>query len=220
MHPELIYQKILEKTNKNLNNGSISLDRARAASLFNEEQNKIIEWTLQKKNNTDIRDIQILLSDENLILKEESQNYSSFSLPKNYFDFSNVRILASSGECSAYLLPVEIKSDNSEEILFDENNNPSFPHRETPYLIKNNTVTVYKKDFSVDNVRLTYYRYPKQFNIEGYQDEQGYNSFNSEPEFDDKIVDRIISMVATSFDINNENLNKVQVDINRTASKF
>lgn len=220
MNSELIYQKMLEKTNKNLNNGSISLDRARAVSLFNEEMNKFIEWTIQKRNTTDIRDIQILLIDKDLKLKEETNNYSSFSLPKDYFDFSNVKILASNGACSDYLLPVEIKSENSEEVLFDENNTPSFPYRETLYQIKNNSVFVYKKDFVVDNVRLSYYRYPKQYNIKGYEDEYGQNSFDSEPEFDDKIVDRIISMVATSFDINNENLNKVQVDINRTQSKF
>ena len=219
MNTELIYQKILEKTNKNLNNGSISLDRARAVSLFNEEQNKFVEWTLQKRNTTDIRDIQCLLDNKDLILKEDSATESSFSLPKNYFDFSNIKIKATSGDCSDYLLPVEIKSDNSEEVLFDEDNKPSFFYRETPYLFKNNTVLVYKDGFVIDKVILTYYRYPKQFNIEGFQDEEGFNSFNSEPEFDDKIVDRIISMVATSFDINNENLNKVQVDINRTVSK-
>ena len=219
MNTELIYQKILEKTNKNLNNGSISLDRAGAVSLFNEEQNKFVEWTLQKRNTTDIRDIQCLLDDKELILKEDLVSSSSFSLPKNYFDFSNIKVKATSGECSDYLLPVEIKSDNSEEVLFDEDNKPSFFYRETPYLFKNNTVLVYKDGFVIDKVILTYYRYPKQFNIEGFQDEEGFNSFNSEPEFDDKIVDRIISMVATSFDINNENLNKVQVDINRTLSK-
>jgi hypothetical protein len=211
---------MLEKTNKNLNNGSISLDRARAVSLFNEEMNKFIEWTIQKKNSSEIRDIQILLIDKDLNLKEETTTFSSFSLPKDYFDFSNIKILASTDACSDYLLPVEIKSDNSEEVLFDENNNPSFPYRETPYQIKNNSIVVYKKDFVVDNVKLTYYRYPRQYNIKGYEDEYGQNSFDSEPEFDDKIVDRIISMVATSFDINNENLNKVQVDVNRTVSKF
>src|SRR6478735_11869169 len=98
MNTELIYQKILEKTNKNLNNGSISLDRARAVSLFNEEQNKFVEWTLQKRNTTDIRDIQCLLDNKDLILKEDSSTESSFSLPKNYFDFSNIKVKATSGE--------------------------------------------------------------------------------------------------------------------------
>ena len=220
MHPELIYQKILEKTNKNLNNSTIAMDRARAVSLFNEETNKFIEWTLQKRNTSDIRDIQILLDTQKLKLKEDKDSYTSFSLPKNYFDFSNVKIKASSGGCTDYLLPVEIKSENLEEVIFDANNKPSFFYRETPYTIRDNSLVVFKEEFSVEDVTLIYYRYPRKFNLEGYIDEQNTKSFNSEPEFDEKIVDRIISMVATSFDINNENLNKVQLDINRTVQKF
>ena len=43
---------------------------------------------------------------------------------------------------------------------------------------------------------------------------------NVSPEFEDRIVDRIISMCITSFDINNENFNKIQTDINRVVSKL
>jgi hypothetical protein len=222
MHPELVYQRMLEKTNKNLNNGSIALDRARAVSIYREEEGKFIEYCLQKRNTFDIQDIQILLTTEKLKLKEDTLNYSSFSLPNKdkFFAFSNVKIKASSGGCSDYLLPVGIKSENIEEVLFDVNNEPSFPYRETPYTIRDNSIVVFKKDFKVDNVDLIYYRYPKKFDLEGYIDEEDRQSFNSEPEFDDKIVNRIISMVATSFDINNENLNKVQVDVNRVISKL
>lgn len=220
MNAELVYQKMLEKTNKNLNNGSISLDRARAVTIYREEENKFIEWTLQKRNTSEIQDIQILLDNIKLELKEDSIDYTSFSLPKNFFSFSNLRITASANGCTDTLLPVEIKSENLEEVLFDENNKPSFPFRETIYTIRDKSIVVFKDDFKIENVNLLYYRYPRPFNLEGYIDEEGKKSFNSDPEFDDKIVDRIISMVATSFDINNENLNKVQADINRTVQKF
>lgn len=220
MNAELVYQKMLEKTNKNLNNGSISLDRARAVAIYREEENKFIEWTLQKRNTSEIQDVQILLGNIKLELKEDSIDYTSFSLPKNFFSFSNLRITASSNGCTDTLLPVEIKSENLEEVLFDENNKPSFPFRETIYTIRDKSIVIYKNDFKIENVNLIYYRYPRPFNLEGYIDEEGKQSFNSDPEFDDKIVDRIISMVATSFDINNENLNKVQTDINRTIQKF
>lgn len=220
MNPELIYQKILDKTNKNLNNGSIAMDRERAVVIFNEEMNKFVEWSLQKRNTYDIHDIQILLNTKKLELKEETIEFSSFKLPEKFFAFSNVNIKASSNGCTDNLLPVEIKSENIQEVLFDEYNEPSFEFRETPYTIRDNSIVVFKKDFKVEDVQAIYYRYPRQFNIEGYIDEKNQASFNSEPEFDDRIVDRIISMVATSFDINNENLNKLQADINRTASKF
>lgn len=221
MKAEIVYQKMLEKGNKNFTNGTISLDRARAVFLFNEEQNKFIDWSLQKRNNFDVTDIQLLLSTQSLKHKESGSNYTSFKLPDNFFSFSNIEIIASSGGCQGVkLLPVPAKPENIHELLADENNKPSFKYRETLYTIENNSIKVYLDDFTVDSVILKYYRYPKQFNIKGYIDENNTNSFDSDPEFDDKIVDRIISMCITSFDINNENFNKVQMDINRVVSKF
>ena len=219
MNCELIYHKINEKTNKNHNNGSIAMDRARAVSLFNEEQNRFIEWCLHKRNTYDIQDIQNLLVRKNMELKEETKNTSSFKLPDDFFAFSNIKVFATNGTCSDFLLPFPIKAENQEEILFDENNKPSFKYRECPYLLHDNSITIFKDNFSFETVGLLYYRKPKQFNIEGYINELELNSFNSEPEFQDRIVDRIINMVATSFDINNENFNKVQLDMTRAVSK-
>lgn len=220
MKAETVYQKLLEKANKNFTNGGIALDRARAVYLFNEEQNKFVEWTIQKKLNFDVQDIQILLDTEKLKLKKSGSTFTTFGLPDNFFSFVNIDILASKGACtSERMMPIPIKPENSHEILFDEENKPSFKYRETPYTLENNTVNVYKDDFEVSSVTLKFYRYPKQFNLEGYITEHGENSFNSDPEFDDKIVDRIISMCITSFDINNENINKLQADINRVNSK-
>ena len=220
MNCELIYQKINEKTNKNHNNGGIAMDRSRAVSSFNEEQNRFIEWVLQKKNTDAIHDIQNLLVREKLKLKEVGKNFASFTLPNNFFAFSNIKVTASNGTCTDFLLPVPVKPENQEEILFDENNKPSFKYRECPYFIQNNSITILTDNFTIDNLGLLYYRNPKPFNIKGYIDESNQESFDSEPEFSDRIVDRIISMVATSFDLNNENFNKIQFDMNRTLSRF
>lgn len=221
MKAETVYQKLLEKSNKNFTNGTIALDRARAVFLFNEEQNKFIEWSLQKRNNFEVEDIQILHNTKPLKIKESGSNFSTFKLPDDFFAFSNVEITASGGSCSGVkLLPIQAKPGNIHELLFDEDNKPSLKYRETLYTIENNTINVYKDGFNIDKVTLKYYRDPIQFNVDGYITEENTNSFNSDPEFDDRIVDRIISMCATSFDINNENLNKVQYDINRVNSKF
>lgn len=221
MKAETIYQKMLEKANKNFTNGTIALDRARAVYLFNEEQNKFIEWALQKRNNFDVEDVQILLTSKQLKKKESGSNFTSFHLPDNFFSYSNVEIIASGSSCSGVrLLPLQAKPENIHELLFDDNNKPSLKYRETLITIEDNSVKVYKDDFDIDSTLLKYYRYPKQFNLEGYITEENTNSFNSDPEFHDKIIDRIISMCTTSFDINNENLNKIQVDVNRVQSKF
>ena len=88
MVSELVYQKMIEKVNKNHTNELLSLDRARAVMLFNEEANKFIEWTLQKKNSFVIEDIQHLLVSKSLEKFKISSNYTTFKFPKNFFSFS------------------------------------------------------------------------------------------------------------------------------------
>lgn len=221
MKAETVYQKLKEKANKNMTNGSVGLDRGRAVFLFNEEQNKFIEWTLQKRNNTNTQDIQMLLDTVPLKQKSSGSNFTTFSLPDNFFSHVTVEVKATKGSCGPVSMQcIPIKPENDNELLFDENSKPSFEYREVPYTIEDNSIKIYKDDFTIQSVKLKYYRYPIQFDLQGYITEDNTPSTDSDPEFDDKIVDRIISMCVTSFDINNENLNKIQMDINRVNSKF
>ena len=80
-------EKKVEKGNKNFTNGTISLDRARAVYLFNEEQNKFIENSLQKRSNFDIQDIRILLSRQKLKQYKSDSNFTSFEIPRDFFSF-------------------------------------------------------------------------------------------------------------------------------------
>lgn len=221
MKAEVVYQKMKEKVNKNYVNSNISLDRARAVYLFNEEQNKFVEWSLTKRNSYEIDDINRLLTTSTLKVNKSESRYVLYNFPKDFFSFVNINVKASKDECGIdNLNPVLVKPQDIEEMLADENNKPSFKYRETLYTLLHNGVAVYKEGFNLDSVKLTYYRYPKQFNIEGYIDVDGSSSYNSDPEFDDRIVDRIISACAKSFDINNENLNKIQFDTHRVVSKI
>lgn len=221
MRAETVYQKLKEKANKNMTNGSVGLDRGRAVFLFNEEQNKFIEWTIQKKNNTSIHDIQILLDTVPLKQKTSGSNYTTYELPDNFFSYVSLEVKGTKGSCGpAPLQCIPLKPEDDNEVLFDENNKPSFEYREVPYTIEDNSIKIYKDDFTIHSVKLKFYRYPKQFDLQGYITEDNTTSTNSDPEFDDKIVDRIISMCVTAFDINNENLNKIQMDVNRVNSKF
>ena len=220
MVSELVYQKMIEKVNKNHTNELLSLDRARAVMLFNEEANKFIEWTLQKKNSFVIEDIQHLLVSKSLEKFKISSNYTTFKFPKNFFSFVNVEIFANSSCGTKSLLGFRVKPEDVSEYLVDENNKPSLKFRETFYVIEDGGITIYTDNFDIDKVVLRYYRYPIAFNLDGYIQVDGSNSFSQDPEFSDRVIDRIISMCATSFDINNENVNKVQFDINRVNSKY
>lgn len=216
------YLKFIQKVNKNYTNDNIVVDRGRFVLLYNEVQNKFVEWVLEKRNEDDIRDIQVLLvPDEELSLKNKILNHQDFELPKDFFSFSNIQVFARNKECSkAKLQAFEVKSENTEELLADVHNKPSFKFRETFYKIGSNTINVYVDDFDISKLYLTYYRYPRQIDIEGYLKIDKTQSINIDPEFDDKIVDRILSACAKEFNINDENLQKVQFDKDRIFSRI
>lgn len=216
------YLKFIQKVNKNFTNDNIVVDKGRFILIFNEVQNKFVEWILEKRNEDDIRDIQeLLVLDKKLKLKNKFLNHQDFELPSNYFSFSNVQIFGSTKKCSnSKLYGFEAKTENIEELLNDENNKPSFKYRETFYTIGNGNINVYVDEFNISKIFLTYYRYPKQVDIQGYIKTDNTQSTSIDPELDDKIIDRILSATAKEFNLNNENLQKLPFDKDRLFSKL
>ena len=221
MTSEDAYIKFLQKVNKNYTNDNISVDRSRFVFLYNESQNKFIEWILEKRNEDEIRYIQkLLIYDKRLKLKQKVLNHQDFNLPKDFFSFSNIQSFATNNNCkSVKLLLHEIKQENREELLEDEFNKPSFKFRETFYSFGEDAVRIYTDNFDIDKTFLTYYRYPKQIDVKGYIKTDNTNSVDINPEFDDKVVDRILTTCAKEFDVNNENLQKVQFEKDRIITK-
>jgi hypothetical protein len=221
MNVDTAYEKFQIKVNNNSETGKIGIDRARFVITFNESSNKLIEYTLDKKNEDDIRYIQkILVSDYPISSSESKEDYQKFKLPENYFDFSSAYAKATKNACQNKKIDLfEIKDDDKGLILQDENNNPSFEAREAPFHITSDSVKAYKKDFVYTSLFLSYYRYPVQIKlIDENNPESGFDT-NFNPEFDNKFVDRIISLASGEFELNNES-QKSQADKIRAQSKI
>lgn len=204
---EQAYQKYIVKVEKNATNDYISTDRGRFVFIFNEAQNKYLEWILDNKSTDEIRYAQkMLVLDKKLSVKSSKKEDVTFTLPKDYFDFVNIYAFASSDCCSnekLYLFP--IKEENKNEVLQDEFNKPSFKYRESPYSIGSDQVKVYKESTTkIESANLSYYRYPAQISLLDPNNPESEFS-KTEIEFDDKVVDRIISIAAGEFDMNQEN---------------
>lgn len=216
-----VYLKFLEKVNKNFTNDNISVDKTRFVFIFNESQNKFVEWILEKRNEDDIRDIQkLLVYDKDLSFKDKTINQYNFDLPSNFFSFSNLQVFANKGNCKNKRLEVfEVKTENKFTLLEDENNKPSFSARETFYTLGSDCVNIFYEDFEIHKAFLTYYRYPKKIDIEGYIRLDNTASISIDAEFDEKIVDRIISIAAKEFNRNSENFQKIQFDKDNIISK-
>lgn len=216
------YLIALQKSEQNLTNGGIKMDKARFIQIFNAEQIRLIRYILDKKNDEAIRDIQQLLVYSKVltsaegILTPESQ---LFDLPNDFFAFSNVRGVFRQGQCSAFNFSLwEAKNENVHELLVDENNKPSFEFRETFYTIGQNSINVYVDDFVVDKLALTYYRYPRNVDISGYIKSDGSSSNDVDPELDDKLVDVILNMVQKAFALNEDDYYKYNLSTNNVNS--
>ena len=113
-----------------------------------------------------------------------------------------------------------MKNENVHELLQDEYNKPSFKWRETFYSFADDMIVIYVDNFTISELFLTYYRYPKEVDMVGYVKEDGSYSVNIDPEWDDKVVERIIEFCVADFDINNDDLQRYQLDNVRKISKF
>lgn len=204
---EQAYERFLIKVEKNAVNDNISTERGRFVELFNEAQIKFEEIHLQNRGIDDVRYIQkFLILDKKISSSSKTSNHFDFSLPKNYLDLSELKATIKENECSAIVYPFEAKSENVNELLQDADNKPSFKWRDTFYLVNSDTVSVYTDgEFEVNDVMLSYYRYPNQISLlNPFDPESGFNE-TIEIEWDDKSLDRIISIAAGEFDINENN---------------
>ena len=177
----------------------------RYISSYNEYQNRFVEYTYEKKNEDDFRYIQkLLVESPPLKYKTQDGNYYTFELPSDYFDFSNVYGKASKGECINKSIDLfEIKDLDRNIILSDEFTSPSFEYREAPFIISNDTIKVFITDFEINSITLSYYRYPKKLKLTNPDNPESDFDDSFELDFDDKVIDRIISATVGGFDINN-----------------
>lgn len=216
------YLRALQKAEENATNGGIKLDKARFVQLFNEEQNRLVLYLLDKRNEDDIRYLQKLVVYSKDISKNRSidnQISDLFSLPSDYFDFINVSGVFSRGECSASDFNLwEAKNENVNELLADEFNKPSYDYRDAFYTIGEEGIRVYKGDFNVDKLFLSYYRYPNPVDISGYIKSDNSSSTDIDPELDDKLVDIILNMVEKQFALNESEYNRYQIDSDNVRS--
>lgn len=213
-----LYNRFLIKSEKNSINDNVSVDRGRFVELYNEHQFRFVEYIYEKKNEDDLRHIQSLLI-ESLPLTYISKENDSilFKLPNDYFEFSNVYGVGSKGKCSGVKLDlIEIKDLNRNLILSDEFTSPIFEYREAPFIISNNTVKVFVSDFNVDSIVLSYYRYPKKIKLLTPSNPESEFDNSFDVDFDEKVINRIISSAVSGFNVNNISDWQVHTAVSKT----
>ena len=220
MNFEESYQKYLILSESNGTTDKLSTNKGRFAVKYNIAQNKVIEWLIESNATDENRYLQsIKVPHKDLTVLSNKEDYKEFSIPADYFDFINIKILGSKDKClSQRLKTEEVKAENAETLFLDINSEPSFKYRETFYTISQNAIQAYKNNFNIDSAQMTYYRYPKQVELE-YPDNPESQFKVEELEFDDKLINRIIFMTVALHELSSDDP-KYQAFKQETIQKF
>lgn len=224
MKIEDCYLKSLQKAEENATNGGIKMDRARFIQMFNSEQIRLVRSFLDLRNDNRIKHIQRLMVYSRELERKSSFDKPksvSFSFPDDYLEFVNVDGIFTKGECEATDFAMwETKNEDIQELIADEFNKPTFEYRETFYTIGEDSVRVYISDFDVKSLNMTYYRYPKNVDIEGYVKYDGTQSTSIDPELDDRLVEQILNMIEKQFGLNESEYNRYALDADNVRMKL
>lgn len=216
------YLRALQKNETNLANGGIKLDKGRFVLLFNEAQDRLVWYYLNRKDDETIRSIQFLVKywvDLDKTGRGQVPETTSFALPDDFLWFSNVAGTFRKGECSVTDFSLwEAKNENVHELLADANNKPSFDFRETFYTIGDSSIVVYEDGFNTESLRMTYYRKPTRVDIEGYMRPDGTSSADVDPELPERLCQEVLNMVTKQFELNENELQRYQLDKDNVAA--
>lgn len=220
MNFEESYQKYLILAEANGTTDKLATNKGRYAVKYNISQNKIIEWFIENNATDENRYLQSLkVPYQKLEQVETKPDYTSFSIPKNYFEFIDLRVYGGKDKCKNQPFRArEVKGENVSNLLIDSNTNPSFKYRETFYTIAKDAVQVFKTNFNIDSTEMSYYRYPKQIELVNPNDPES-KFKNEQLDFDDKLINRIIFLSVSLHELSSDDP-KYQAFKQETIQKF
>lgn len=192
------FKKFQVELNKVDTEDNIDISPGEFVLIYNKWQNKWFEKQYRNKSTRYVDDVQQLINTDKILEKSSTnEDFSEFKLPSDYFDYIRSNSIGSTDSCKRNLYNIEVKIINLDLYLNDEYHSPSFEYKQTIVFIASDKIRAYKKGFEIDNLLLTYYRYPKQIDIEGYIRIDQTESTNIDPELSDNYVDEIIDMCVT-----------------------
>lgn len=198
MTVDQVYKSYEIKVNKNDTNKNIKISKGLFVKMYNEQSKIWLERQIELYNR-DYRKNQIseLLSiDAQINLLDTSDTYARFTLPDDYFDYASSFSVADRKECKdRILINWDFKIKDRSALFQSSNFVPSFDYEETLVNISQNTLVVFKNDFTVKKQFLTYFTTPVEIEMSGYIKEDGtLTEKNINPNLSDLYVNKIVDL--------------------------
>lgn len=194
------YKLFLTDFNKLDRNSDVEVTMADFVLMFNREQRRYTEETVPAHNSgVEIQDLRnIIVPEVKLTPVRNTPRFREFTLPVNFFRTLSSYSVCAKGACTG--IPVtnnykDIRPQNLETILRDPLRGPSFEYQDTPVTYMGGKMQVYKRDFTISEQYVSYYKFPVDIDIAGYRKTDGSLSADANPELPDNLVEKIIDRV-------------------------
>jgi hypothetical protein len=203
MQAAYVQIKVKERLNKLDSADYDNIECWQIREAFNKAQLEWIRRQIHGKNQTHegdestdqrVDDLQQLLAPAKIFVNDYKTYFETRDLPTNYLHLKRCTPYASKGKCKGKQIKSTLREEaNVDEYLQDWSMQPSFEFEETFHTMINNSIRIYtNKEFSVDYVKIIYYRFPQLIDFTGCVHLDGSTGVQTDPELRDDIVELII----------------------------
>ena len=225
MNNQTLQIKLKQRLNKLASNDYDNIECWQIVEAFNKAQ---VEWVRRQLHGNNmfregdemskrrIDDLQILLEEVNLPGTQLDNFFESTAIPANYMEFKRISAFATSECCpEPRSMTVYLAEEANVDLLMrDPLKRPDYEWGETYCTWLGNDIRVYRRDFNITTVNLTYYRQPTLIEIAGCQ-----NPYDGSPtivdvesDFKDDIMEILLDETAAVIAGDIENFNQYQTN--------
>lgn len=207
------YKTFLLKMNEAATSRGVAVNKGKFCVLFNKNYLTVVNEYLEEKGSDEIDKIkELLVPYKQLQHLSKGQNYDSFTLPKDYMEYSNFEVRATSDQgCSDQIKIFPVKSREVQNILQDQYNKPTFFYREAPFTLALDSIRIYTDRFEVEDVYMDYYKEPRKISLINSSDPES-NFIDNEFEASDFIINKVIDRTVVEYSLSHEDYNKYQAE--------
>ena len=225
MNNQTLQIKLKQRLNKLASNDYDNIECWQVVEAFNKAQ---VEWVRRQLHGNNmfregdemskrrIDDLQILLEETNLPGVQLDNFFESTAIPANYMEFKRISAFATSECCpEPRSMTVYLAEEANVDLLMrDPLKRPDYDWGETYCTWIGDDVRVYRRDFNITDVNLTYYRQPTLIEIAGCQNpyDGTATTVDVEADFKDDIMEVLLDETAAVIAGDIENFNQYQTN--------